>query len=98
MAIGTGRSRHAGELVERWLEWRQQVRPISPVTVANHRGAIDRYILPNRKCRHCWKRIRRGEPALRAVVRSGATSAGRVPRSGGNEGVVMLSDDARAGR
>jgi hypothetical protein len=23
---------------------------------------------------------------------------GRVPRSGGNEGVVMLSDDARAGR
>jgi hypothetical protein len=23
------------ELVERWLEWRQQVRPISPVTVAN---------------------------------------------------------------
>ncbi|MFL6298600.1 MAG: hypothetical protein ACJ75M_22985 [Actinomycetes bacterium] len=75
MAIGTGRSRHAGELVERWLEWRQQVRPISPVTVANHRGAIDRYILPNRKCRHCWKRIRRGEPALRAVVGSGATSA-----------------------
>jgi hypothetical protein len=107
MAIGTGRSRHAGELVERWLEWRQQVRPISPVTVANYRGAIDRYILPNLgrakvggidaatldtlyarvratggKCRHCWKRIRRGEPALRAGVRSGATStpaAGEVP-------------------
>jgi hypothetical protein len=99
MAIGTGRSRHAGELVERWLEWRQQVRPISRVTVANYRGAIDRYILPNLgrakvggidaatldtlyarlratggKCRHCWKRIRRGEPALRAGVRSGATS------------------------
>jgi hypothetical protein len=99
MAIGTGRSRHAGELVERWLEWRQQVRPISPVTAANYRGAIDRYILPNLgrakvggidaatldtlyarlratggKCRHCWKRIRRGEPALRAGVRSGATS------------------------
>ncbi|MFL5792614.1 MAG: hypothetical protein ACJ77H_01150, partial [Actinomycetota bacterium] len=67
------RTRTVGELVERWLEWRQQVRPISPVTVANHRGAIDRYILPNRKCRHCWTRIRRGEPALRAVVRSGAT-------------------------
>ena len=30
-----------------WLGWRQQVRPISPVTVANYRGAIDRYILPN---------------------------------------------------
>jgi integrase len=89
-----GRSRTVGELVERWLEWRQQVRPISPVTVANYRGAIDRYILPNLgrakvhevdaatldtlyarvratggKCRHCWRRIRRGEPALRAGVR-----------------------------
>jgi hypothetical protein len=41
-----GRSRTGGELVERWLEWRQQVRPISPVTVANYRGAIDRYIIP----------------------------------------------------
>jgi integrase len=88
------RTRTVGELVERWLEWRQQVRPISPVTVANYRGAIDRYILPNLgrakihevdaatldtlyarvranggKCRHCWKRIRRGEPALRAGMR-----------------------------
>jgi integrase len=89
-----GRTRAVGELVERWLEWRQQVRPISPVTVANYRGAIDRYILPNLgrakvhevdaatldtlyarvratggKCRHCWRRIRRGESALRAGVR-----------------------------
>jgi hypothetical protein len=32
-------------LIERWLSWRQQVRPISPV--ANYRGAIDHYILPN---------------------------------------------------
>jgi hypothetical protein len=88
------RTRTVGELVERWLEWRQQVRPISPVTVANYRGAIDRYITPNLgrakvhevdaatldtlyarvratrgKCRVCWKRIRRGEPALRAGVR-----------------------------
>jgi integrase len=88
------RTRTVGELVERWLEWRQQVRPISPVTVANYRGAIDRYILPTLgrakvgevdaatldtlyarvratggKCRVCWKRIRRGEPALRAGVR-----------------------------
>jgi integrase len=39
-------TRTVGELVERWVEWRQQVRPISPVTVANYRGAIDRYILP----------------------------------------------------
>jgi hypothetical protein len=89
-----GRSRTIGELVERWLEWRQQVRPISPGTVANYRGAIDRYILPNLgramlhevdaatldtlyarvraiggKCRYCWRRIRRGEPAMRAGVR-----------------------------
>ena len=42
-----GRSRTVGELVERWLEWPQQVRPISPVTVANYRGAIDRCIVPN---------------------------------------------------
>jgi len=88
------RTRTVGELVERWFEWRKQVRPISPATVANYRGAIDRYITPNLgrakvhevdaatldtlyarvratggKCRHCWKRIRRGEPALRAGVR-----------------------------
>jgi hypothetical protein len=29
------RTRTVTELVERWLEWRQQVRTISPVTVAN---------------------------------------------------------------
>jgi integrase len=100
-----GRSRTIGELVERWLEWRQQVRPISPVTVANYRGAIDRYITPNLgranlhevdaatldtlyarvratggKCRVCWKRIRRGEPALRAGVRY-------QPRPGADEAV-----------
>jgi integrase len=99
------RTRTVGELVERWLEWRQQVRPISPVTVANYRGAIDRYILPNLgrakvgevdaatldtlyarvratggKCRHCWKRIRRGEPPLRAGVRY-------QPRPGAEEAV-----------
>jgi integrase len=40
------RTRTVGELVERWFTWRQQIKPISPVTVANYRGAIDRYILP----------------------------------------------------
>jgi integrase len=40
------RTRTVGELVERWFTWRQQVRPISPITVRNYRGAIDRYILP----------------------------------------------------
>jgi hypothetical protein len=41
------RTRTVGELVERWLEWRQQVRP----HLARHRGqlpgAIGRYITPN---------------------------------------------------
>jgi integrase len=99
------RTRTVTELVEHWLEWRQQVRPISPVTVANYRGAIDRYITPNLgranlhevdaatldtlyarvratggKCRVCWKRIRRGEPALRAGVRY-------RPRPGAEEAV-----------
>jgi integrase len=40
------RTRTVSELVERWFTWRQQVKPISPVTVANYRGAIERYILP----------------------------------------------------
>ena len=112
-----GRSRTIGELVERWLEWRQQVRPISPVTVANYRGAIDRYIVPNLgramihevdaatldtlyarvratggKCRHCWRRIRRGEPAgvagrcalpAPARGRGGGARAGLRPRLAG---------------
>ena len=72
------RTRTVGELVERWLEWRQQVRPISPVTVANYRGAIDRYIIPN------LGRAKVGEvdaatlDTLYARVRAtGAASAGR---------------------
>jgi integrase len=35
-----------GELLERWLEWRQAVRPISPTTVMSYRGDLDRYVLP----------------------------------------------------
>jgi hypothetical protein len=90
---------------KRWLEWRQQVRPISPVTVANYRGAIDRHIIPalgrakvhevdaatldtlyarvratGGKCRYCWRRIRLGEPPLRAGVRY-------RPRPGADEAV-----------
>jgi site-specific recombinase XerC len=34
------------ELLERWLEWRQNVRPISRATVMSYRGDLDRYILP----------------------------------------------------
>jgi hypothetical protein len=40
------RTRTVAALAERWFTWHQQVRPISPVTVANDRGAIDRYLLP----------------------------------------------------
>jgi integrase len=48
---GTGQhrasgSKTVGELVERWLEWRQSVKPISPTTLAAYRGYIDRTILP----------------------------------------------------
>jgi integrase len=32
------RTRTVGELVERWFTWRQQVRPISPITVRNYRA------------------------------------------------------------
>jgi len=39
-------NRTVAELLERWLEWRQSVRPISPTTVATYRGYIGRAILP----------------------------------------------------
>jgi integrase len=39
-------NRTVAELLERWLEWRQSVRPISPTTVATYRSYIDRSILP----------------------------------------------------
>jgi integrase len=39
-------NRTVAELLDRWLEWRQSVRPISPTTVATYRGYIDRSILP----------------------------------------------------
>jgi integrase len=49
--VGTGqhrgtRSKTVADLFERWLEWRQNVRPISPTTVATYRGYLDRSILP----------------------------------------------------
>jgi integrase len=39
-------NRTVAELLDRWLEWRQSVRPISPTTVATYRGYIDRSIRP----------------------------------------------------
>jgi integrase len=49
--VGAGQHRRTpnrtvAELLGRWLEWRQSVRPISPTTVATYRGYIDRSILP----------------------------------------------------
>ena len=40
-------TRTVAELLDRWLEWRQSARPISPTTVATYRGYIDRSILPS---------------------------------------------------
>jgi len=40
-------TRTVAELLDRWLEWRQSVRPISPTTVNGYRGYIDRSILPS---------------------------------------------------
>jgi integrase-like protein len=34
------------ELVDRWLEWRQAVKPMSPGTAANYRRCIDLKIKP----------------------------------------------------
>ena len=34
------------ELLDRWFEWRQGVRPISPRTVDNNRRDMDWFILP----------------------------------------------------
>jgi integrase len=50
--VAAGQHRGSGtktiaELIERWLEWRLSVRPISPTTVTAYRGYIDRSILPS---------------------------------------------------
>jgi integrase len=41
------KTKTVAELIERWLEWRLSVRPISPTTVAAYRGYVDRSILPS---------------------------------------------------
>jgi integrase len=40
------RKRTVAELLERWFEWRQGVRPIAPRTVDNYRRDMDRFNLP----------------------------------------------------
>jgi hypothetical protein len=42
----TTTAKTVGELVERWLEWRQGVRPISPSTEVSYRHWIKRVIVP----------------------------------------------------
>jgi integrase len=49
--VAAGRHQEAhgvkvGELVDRWLEWRQAVKPMSPGTAANYRRCIDLKIKP----------------------------------------------------
>jgi integrase len=41
-----GTARTVGELVERWYEWRQGVKEISPTTLAGYRHQIDHRIIP----------------------------------------------------
>jgi integrase len=40
------RKRTVAELLDRWFEWRQGVRPIAPRTVDNYRRDMDWFILP----------------------------------------------------
>ena len=41
------KTKTVAELIDRWLEWRLIVRPISPTTVAAYFGYINRSILPS---------------------------------------------------
>jgi hypothetical protein len=58
-------NRTVAELLDRWLEWRQSVRPISPTTVATKRGrpmaaSEDRELQGRRPppaCRVAWSAI-----------------------------------------
>jgi integrase len=88
--VGAGRhrgggSKTVGELVERWLEWRQGAKPISPTTLAGYRGYIDRAILPAL-----------GKVPLRQL--DAATLDGfyaRLRRSGGKGGRPMAASSVR---
>jgi Arm domain-containing DNA-binding protein len=72
-------NRTVAELLDRWLEWRQSVRPISPTTVATKRGrpmaaSEDRELQGRRPHR------RAGWPGRRSRARPGCPASGRRSR------------------
>ena len=76
-------NRTVAELLDRWLDWRQSVRPISPTTVATYRGYIDRSIRPTlgkllarpAGCRHPGRLLRPPAQAGRQGGRPMAASS-----------------------
>ena len=73
------------ELIDRWLEWRLSVRPISPTTVAAYRGYINRSILPS------LGRLQVGQ--LDAATLD--TFYARLRRHGGKDGRPLAASSVR---
>jgi hypothetical protein len=78
-------TRTVAELLDRWLEWRQSVRPISPTTVNGYRGYIDRSILPS------LGRLQVGQ--LDAATLD--TFYARLRRQGGKDGRPLAASSVR---
>jgi integrase len=62
--VAAGRHQEAqgvkvAELVDRWLEWRQAVKPMSPGTAANYRRCIDLKIKPALRAGRAFARDQR---------------------------------------
>jgi integrase len=125
--VAAGRHQEAhgvklAELVDRWLEWRQAVKPMSPGTAANYRRCIDLKIKPalgdvavsrvdaatldrfyaelrhrGSKCQHCYRRMRRGEQAMRPgeVFRLAFTGKERVHETDCVQGIPMTASAIR---
>ena len=110
------------ELVDRWLEWRQSVKPMSPGTAANYRRCIDLKIKPalgdvavsrldtatldrfyaelrqrGSKCQHCYRRVRKGQPAMRPgeVFRLAFTGKERMHQTDCVQGITMTASAIR---
>jgi integrase len=125
--VAAGRHQEAhgvklAELVDRWLEWRQAVKPMSPGTAANYRRCIDLKIKPalgdvavsrldaatldrfyaelrrrGSKCQHCYRRMRRGEPAMRPgeAFRLAFTGKERIHETDCVQGIPMTASAIR---
>jgi integrase len=79
------KTKTVAELIDRWLEWRLSVRPISPTTVAAYRGYINRSILPS------LGRLQVGQ--LDAVTLD--TFYARLRRQGGKGGRPLAASSVR---